>query len=80
LAGAPRGRIRLAGVHAAGAAAHATDVAYTLAGGTAVYETSPLQRCLRDAHVATQHLMVSPRLNETLGKLLFGADIDASQL
>jgi hypothetical protein len=55
-------------------------VAYTLAGGTSVYETSPLQRCLRDAHVATQHLMVSPRLNETLGKLLFGADIDASQL
>jgi alkylation response protein AidB-like acyl-CoA dehydrogenase len=77
---ATRGRIRLAGVHAAGAAAHATDVAYTLAGGTSVYETSPLQRCLRDAHVATQHLMVSPRLNETLGKLLFGADIDASQL
>jgi len=75
-----RGAIRLAGVHAATTAAHVTDVVYTLAGGTAVYETSPLQRCLRDVHVATQHLMVSPRLNETLGKLLFGADIDASQL
>ncbi len=77
---ATRGRIRLACVHAATAAAQATDAVYTLAGGTAVYETSPLQRCLRDVHVATQHVMVSPRLNETLGKLLFGADIDAGQL
>lgn len=77
---ATRGRIRLACVHAARSAAEATDTVYTYAGGTAVYESSPLQRCMRDVHVATQHLMVSPRLNETLGKLLFGVDIDASQL
>jgi hypothetical protein len=45
-----------------------------------VYEASPLQRCLRDAHVATQHLMVSPRLFETLGKLHLGLDTDTSAL
>jgi indole-3-acetate monooxygenase len=77
---AARARIRLAGANAAEAGAHAADTAFTLAGGTAVYDVSPLQRCLRDAHVATQHIMVSPRLYETLGKHLFGADIDATML
>jgi len=77
---ATRARIRLACVHAAQSAAHATDVVYTLAGGTSVFETSPLQRCLRDAHVATQHLMVSPRLYETLGRMFFGIDIDTASI
>jgi alkylation response protein AidB-like acyl-CoA dehydrogenase len=75
-----RARIRLACVHAAEAAAAVTDTAYTLAGGTSVYESSPLQRCLRDAHVATQHLMVSFRIYETLGKLQLGLDADTSAL
>ncbi len=77
---ATRARIRLACVHAAGSAAQATDVVYTLAGGTSVFESSPLQRCLRDAHVATQHLMVSPRLYETLGRMFFGIDVDTASL
>jgi len=77
---ATRARIRLACTHAATSAAAATDVAYNLGGGTSVYETSPLQRCFRDVHVATQHLMVSPRLNETLGRLFFGIDVDTSAL
>jgi indole-3-acetate monooxygenase len=68
--------IRLACVHAAAAAVAATDAAYTLAGGTSVYESNILQRCLRDVHVTTQHLMVAPKLNETLGKLLLGLDAD----
>jgi len=75
-----RGRIRLAAVNAATSAAKAADIAYTMAGGTSVFETSPLQRCMRDAHVATQHLMVSPRMYETLGKHLFGHDIDIAAL
>lgn len=75
-----RARIRLACVHAAHAAAHVTDIAHTLAGGTSVYEASPLQRCLRDVHVATQHLMVSPRLYETLGKLHLGFEVNATEL
>lgn len=73
-----RARIRLAGVHAAESAARCVDAVYTMAGGTAVFETSVLQRCLRDVHVATQHIMVSPRLYETLGKFFFGADVDTA--
>lgn len=75
-----RARIRMAGVHAAQSAVKATDLAYTLAGGPAVFETSPLQRCLRDIHTASQHLQVSPRLHETFGRLLLGRPTDTSTL
>jgi len=77
---AARGRMRLAGAHAAEAAVLAVNAAYTLGGGTSIFEKSPLQRCLRDAHVVTQHIMVGPRLYETLGKLHFGIDIDAAMI
>ena len=73
-------RIRLAGANAAESAAKVVDAMYTMAGGTSVYQASALQRCLRDAHVATQHIMVAPRLYETMGKHLFGMDIDAAMI
>ena len=72
--------MRLAAAHAAVESIAAVDAAWTLAGGSAVYETSVLGRCLRDAHVVTQHIMVAPKLNETLGKYLLGADFDASMI
>ncbi len=68
--------IRLAAVHAAEVGARVADCAFTLAGGTAVYDTSVLGRCLRDAHVVTQHIQTAPKLNETIGKLLLGQDAD----
>ncbi len=70
--------IRLAATHAATVGAEVADVAFTLAGGTAVYDTSRLGRCLRDAHVVTQHIQTAPKLNETIGKLLLGLDVDTS--
>lgn len=70
--------MRLAATHAATASAEAADTAYTLAGGTAVYDTSVLGRCLRDAHVVTQHIQTAPKLNETIGRLLFGHDDDVT--
>ena len=72
--------MRLAAAHAAVESIAAVDAAWTLAGGSAVYETSVLGRCLRDAHVVTQHIMVAPKLNETLGKFLLGTDFDASMI
>jgi indole-3-acetate monooxygenase len=70
--------IRLAATHVAGVAAEVADVAFTLAGGTAVYDTSVLGRCLRDAHVVTQHIQTAPKLHETVGRLLLGLDVDTS--
>jgi alkylation response protein AidB-like acyl-CoA dehydrogenase len=40
-------------------AADVTTQAFRYAGGTAVYRTQSLQRCLRDINVAAQHLIVS---------------------
>src|SRR6218665_1840205 len=54
-----RAELRLAYTHATRSAARVVDRMYEAAGGTAVYRTSPLQRCLRDIHVATQHAMVA---------------------
>ena len=70
--------IRLAATHAATVGAAVADTAFTLAGGTAVYDSSVLGRCLRDAHVVTQHIQTAPKLNETIGKLLLGLDVDTS--
>jgi alkylation response protein AidB-like acyl-CoA dehydrogenase len=75
---AARTGIRLAATHAASVSAEVADAAFTLAGGTAVYDTSPLGRCLRDAHIVTQHIQTAPKLNETIGKLLLGLDVDTS--
>jgi alkylation response protein AidB-like acyl-CoA dehydrogenase len=53
---------------------------YTLAGGSSVYQRSPLQRIFRDVHVATQHGMVSASTLELTGRLLLGLETDVSQL
>lgn len=71
--------MRLASTHAATVGAEVTDVAFTLAGGTAVYDTSVLGRCLRDAHVVTQHIQTAPKLNEIIGKVLLGLDVDTAR-
>lgn len=62
-----------------GVAAFATEVAvdvttqaFRYAGGTAVYRTQRLQRCLRDLNVAAQHLMVSDIAYETYGQFALG--------
>lgn len=72
--------IRLAATNAASTVADVADRMYTLAGGSSVYSSNVLQRCLRDAHVPTQHLQVAPKLHETLGRLLLGQDTDTSLL
>jgi alkylation response protein AidB-like acyl-CoA dehydrogenase len=73
-----RAGIRLAAVHAAAESVAVVDAAFTLAGGTAVYDTSPLGRCLRDVHVVTQHIQTAPKLNETIGKVLLDQPADTT--
>jgi alkylation response protein AidB-like acyl-CoA dehydrogenase len=49
-----------------------TTQAFRLSGGTALYATSVLQRCLRDINAAAQHLMVSEAAYENYGQCLLG--------
>lgn len=69
-----RALLRAACAHAALESAKVVDIAYTLGGGTALYESSVLQRCLRDAHAATQHIMLNPANYEVHGRLMLGLD------
>ena len=76
-----RAALRLAATHATAVShASATETAYTLAGGSAIYESSPLQRRVRDAHAATQHMLVAPATWELTGRVLLGMPTDATQL
>jgi alkylation response protein AidB-like acyl-CoA dehydrogenase len=57
----------------------AGDACFALAGGSAVYETSPLQRRLRDLHTLGQHALTQQRHYVSGGKLLLersAADAD----
>jgi alkylation response protein AidB-like acyl-CoA dehydrogenase len=72
--------LRLAATHATQTAAEATEAMYKAAGGAAVYRTSPIQRCLRDVLVATQHAMVAPRTFELAGRMRLGLETDTRQL
>lgn len=74
--GAERRRLRMAATHATQTAAAVTEMMYKAGGGAAVYRTSPLQRCLRDALVATQHAMVAPRTMEVVGRHRLGLETD----
>jgi alkylation response protein AidB-like acyl-CoA dehydrogenase len=69
-----KARLRLAATNNAWSAAEAVDLVYHAAGGSSVYSSNPLQRCFRDVHVATQHIMVAQPTWEVLGKVSLGID------
>lgn len=75
-----RARLRLAATHAVRTAADITAAMQDLAGGSAVFLSTSLQRRFRDARVATSHLMIAPATLELTGKVLLGLDIDGAQL
>ncbi|HTZ86022.1 MAG TPA: acyl-CoA dehydrogenase family protein [Solirubrobacteraceae bacterium] len=72
--------LRMAASHATAIAARVTTAMYQAAGGTSIYDSSPLQRRFRDVHVATQHVMVAPATWELTGRLLLGLSTDTTQL
>ena len=72
--------IRLATTHAVHAAQDVIGSMYQLGGGAAIFDNSPLQRCLRDIHVVTQHFMVSESTYELTGRLFLGLDTNVSML
>ena len=57
----------------------AADSCFTLGGGGALYESSPLQRRLRDLHAAAQHAAVHQRHYVGAGKLLLDSAFAAPQ-
>jgi alkylation response protein AidB-like acyl-CoA dehydrogenase len=71
-----RSAARLAAVHAAQQAADAVQACYRVAGSTALFDTSPLQRHLRDVNATTQHYALSHSGYEATGAVLLGFQPD----
>ncbi len=71
---AVKAQLRLAATNNAWSAAQAVDRLYHAAGGSSIYRSSVLQRCFRDVHVATQHVMVAQPTYEVVGRVLLGMD------
>jgi alkylation response protein AidB-like acyl-CoA dehydrogenase len=71
----PGTRTRIMGSAAwiARSAASVVDTCYTAGGGSALYESSPLQRCLRDIHTLTQHAAVNENMIARAGAALLGS-------
>ncbi len=69
-----KARLRLAASNNAWSAAQAVDKLYHAAGGSAVYTKNALQRCFRDVHVATQHIMVAQPTYEVVGRVRLGLE------
>jgi alkylation response protein AidB-like acyl-CoA dehydrogenase len=72
--------IRLATTFATEEAAAIVDRMHRTAGGSAVFESSVLAHCLRDVHVATQHMMVSESTYEVVGRLFLGLPTNVAML
>ena len=62
----------LAAVDAVHRCAAAVDTMFTAGGAAAIHESSPLERCFRDAHIVGAHVTVQPTMYEASGRVLLG--------
>ncbi len=67
--------LRLAASHCAQSAVRAVDIMFEAGGGTAVFESSKLERCFRDVHMVTHHMMAGPSNIEMVGQFLLGGPL-----
>jgi alkylation response protein AidB-like acyl-CoA dehydrogenase len=64
--------VRLAATYVTDIAAEVVGVAYRHGGGSALYDSSPLQRYFRDINAATQHVAASDDAYDLAGRVLLG--------
>tara|TARA_B100001179_G_scaffold148977_1_gene108195 strand:- start:127 stop:822 length:696 start_codon:yes stop_codon:yes gene_type:complete len=65
-------RLRASGTYATEEASDIVSQAFRFGGGSAMYSSHILQKCLRDIHGAAQHNMVSDRAYENHGQFMLG--------
>jgi indole-3-acetate monooxygenase len=75
-----RNGLRLAATHGVRTSAEVARSMYDLAGATAIYDGSPLQRHFRDAHTATAHFQVNAASRELPGRILLEQPAETSML
>ena len=64
---ARQAEVRAAGTYITEVAQRVTTTAFQAAGGTALFDSNPLQRCFRDIAAAGQHFMVSQSVYRAVG-------------
>ena len=64
--------MRLASTHAIGEAARVVEDAYADAGASAIFESNPFERRLRDMHAVTQQIQSNPMHLQTVGQHYLG--------
>jgi alkylation response protein AidB-like acyl-CoA dehydrogenase len=67
-----RARVRRTVAHAAECAVEAVQLCYRAAGGSAVYESAPFERALRDVNAAATHMATRRVMMEEAGRVTFG--------
>lgn len=72
IADAQRIDLRMAGTNAINDAAAALDLAYKVAGSSAIYQANPLQRRFQDMHVISQHIQGRPAHYGVVGRYFLG--------
>jgi alkylation response protein AidB-like acyl-CoA dehydrogenase len=65
-------RLRSSSTYATEEASDIVSQAFRFGGGSALYRSHNLQKCLRDVHGAAQHNMVSDRAYENHGQFMLG--------
>ncbi|MEX2221344.1 MAG: acyl-CoA dehydrogenase family protein [Candidatus Rokuibacteriota bacterium] len=75
-----RAVLRLATTDGIRAAVAVVDKIYNMAGATAAYESSPIQRHFQDVHVMSQHLQARLAHYELVGRHWLGLKVDESRL
>jgi indole-3-acetate monooxygenase len=75
-----RTRLRLAATHGVRTAAEVVRTMYDLAGGSAIYDSAPLQRRFRDAFTATAHFQVNQASYELPGRILLDQPTEVAML
>jgi alkylation response protein AidB-like acyl-CoA dehydrogenase len=71
-----RADVVLSTINAARVGRAAVDTVFSMAGGGAVYDESPIQRCARDLAAGSQHIFFSLGQWRTVGRVLLGLDPD----
>ena len=67
-------RFSTVNAYVTGTCAEVVQLVYKAAGGSAVYQKGPFDRCLRDVLTINQHVIGTPRTYEMAGRLLLGLE------
>jgi alkylation response protein AidB-like acyl-CoA dehydrogenase len=65
---------RLAAAEAAESSVRTVELVWKAAGATALFESNRLERCFRDVHATTQHILTNAGNFELAGRVLLGLE------